>query len=94
MARARVVFRILVGLTLAVMIAGRLGGGHLPRPLWPFIRWFAVSAYVFGAYGLVAVAQALRDSGNRRAWLTDVLIAAAWIPYWVTNLPRVPQLFL
>jgi len=50
--------------------------------------------YVFGAFGVVATIQALRDPPNRRAWLTDVLIAAAWFPYWVTNLPRVPELFL
>lgn len=86
-------FRLLVGLTLAFMIAGRFTG-HLPRPLWPFIRWFARSVYVFGAFGLLAAVQAMRDPANRRAWLTDVAIAAAWVPYWMTNLPRVPELFL
>jgi len=94
MARARIVFRCLIGLTLAVMTLGRMRGGHLPKVfLVPFSSWFLLTAFLFGAFGLVSAYKALRDSANRSAWLTDVVLAAAWIPYWQANLQRVPGLF-
>jgi hypothetical protein len=94
MARARIVFRILIGFTLAVITLGRFGGGHLPKALLvPFSSWFLLSVFVFGAYGLAAAYLALRDLHNRRAWLTDVVLAAAWVPYWYANLQRIPSLF-
>ena len=94
MAKARIVFRCLIGLTLIVMTAGRLAGGHLPKILRvPFSAWFFVSLFVFGVFGLLSAWHALRDRQNRSAWLTDVVLAAAWIPYWQANLQRVPGLF-
>ena len=94
MARARIVFRFLIGLTLAVMTIGRMRGGHLPKMfLVPFSSWFLLSAFVFGAFGLFSAYRAIRDPQNRSAWLTDVVLAAAWVPYWQANLQRVPGLF-
>jgi len=94
MAQARIVFRFLIGLTLAVITIGRMRGGHLPTVfLTPFSSWFFLSAFVFGAFGLVSAYHAIRDRRNRSAWLTDVVLAAAWIPYWQANLQRVPGCF-
>jgi hypothetical protein len=93
MPRARIVFRILIALTLVVMTIGRFRG-HLPRPLYaPFSSWFLVSVLIFGIFGLVSAWNAFREPHNRRAYLTDVLLAAAWVPYWFANLQRVPALF-
>ena len=51
----------------------------------PFYDWFLLSVFVFGAFGAVSAYRAVRDPRNRRAYLTDVLLAAAWIPYWFAN---------
>jgi hypothetical protein len=94
MARARIIFRVLIGFTLVVMTIGRVRGGQLPAALYvPFSSWFLVSVFVFGAFGLVSAYHAFREPHNRRAYLTDVILAAAWIPYWSANLQRVPGLF-
>ena len=94
MARARIAFRILIGLTLLVMTAGRFGSGRLPRALYaPFSSWFFISVAVFGAFGLASAYRAFREPQNRQAYLTDVILAVAWLPYWFANLQRVPGLF-
>jgi hypothetical protein len=94
MARARIVFRVLMFLTLAVPSFVRIRGGFLPRAMRePFTSWFLISVAVFGAFGLLSAYYAFRDQENRRAWLTDVVLAAAWVPYWMANLDRVPSLF-
>jgi hypothetical protein len=94
MARARIVFRILIGLTLLVMTVGRFRGGHLPSVMYaPFSSWFFISVFVFGVFGLVSAYRAFREPQNRQAYLTDLVLAAAWIPYWSANLQRVPGLF-
>jgi hypothetical protein len=98
MARARIVFRILIGLTLAVMTLGRYGGGHLPHVLYApfsafFTIWFFMSVAVFAAFGSVSAYHAFREPRNRQAYLTDVILAIAWAPYWLANLQRVPSLF-
>ena len=94
MARARIVFRVLIGLTLLVMTVGRFGGGRLPRSLYvPFSSWFFVSAFVFGIFGLASAYRAFREPNNRQAYLTDVILTVAWLPYWLANLQRVPGLF-
>jgi hypothetical protein len=41
---------------------------------------------VFGIFGLVSAYRAFREPQNRRAYLFDVLLAAAWVPYWFANL--------
>jgi len=85
--RSRVIFRILIALTLAIMFFVRLSGGRMsPRPFLPFYYWFLASVFIFGAFGLVSAYLALRDPHNRRAYLTDVVLAAAWVPYWFANL--------
>lgn len=83
----RIVFRVLIVITLAVMAIGRFSGGRLPFVVFPpFYYWFIVSVFVFGAFGLYAAWQAWREPHNRRAYLTDVVLAAAWVPYWFANL--------
>lgn len=83
------IFRVLIGLTLVVMALARMSGGSLPVRIFPpFYYWFVVSVFVFGAYGLHSAWRAWRDPQNRRAWLLDVLLAAAWVPYWFTNVRR------
>lgn len=85
----RTIFRVLIGLTLVVMALARLSGGGLPVRIFPpFYYWFVISVFVFGAYGLHSAWRAWREPLNRRAWLFDVLIAAAWVPYWLTNVRR------
>ncbi len=82
----RMTFRVLIGLTLVVMALARVSGGRLPvRMFPPFYYWFVISVFVFGAYGLLSAWRAWREPQNRRAWLFDVLLAAAWVPYWFTN---------
>jgi hypothetical protein len=84
---ARIVFRVLIGATLAVMALARISRGRLPFVVFPpFYYWFVVSVFVFAGFGLVSAYHAFRDPPNRRAYLTDVLLAAAWIPYWFSNL--------
>lgn len=94
MARARIVFRVLIAATLVVMMIPRFSGGRMNHALRaPFSSWFLVSVFVFGAFGIVSAWRAFREPRNRQAFLTDVVLAAAWIPYWSANLQRVPGLF-
>ncbi len=84
---ARTVFRVLIAATLAVMLIARMSRGRLPFVVFPpFYYWFLISVFVFAAFGLVSAWRAWREPHNRRAYLTDVLLAAAWIPYWLSNL--------
>jgi hypothetical protein len=73
----RLLFRFLLALTLFPPVFIRL-----------FMQWFAVSVFVFAVFGLRAVYLAWRDAGNRRAYLFDIILAVAWIPYWYSNLTR------
>lgn len=84
----RVAFRVLVALTLIVVFLGRISGGRLLPAflLAPFISWFSVSVFVFAIFGLRAGYLAWRDPVNRKAYLADVILAVAWIPYWYLNL--------
>ena len=80
----RLAFRILLALTLAVLLLGRVSGGRmLPTALLaPFIVWFSVSIFVFGIFGLRSAYLAWRDPANRRAYMFDIILALAWVPYW------------
>jgi hypothetical protein len=80
----RLAFRILLAATLIVLLLGRVSGGKLlPTALFPpFIVWFSVSVFVFGVFGLRAAYLAWRDPANRRAYMFDVILALAWVPYW------------
>ena len=83
----RIVFRVLIGITLVVMYIARLSGGRMPVRLFPpFYYWFLASIAVFGIFGLVSAYRAFREPQNRRGYLFDVLLAAAWVPYWLANL--------
>ena len=83
----RIIFRVLVALTLLVMFIARKTGGRLPLKVFPpFYYWFLASVFVFGVFGIAAAVRAFREPQNRRAWLFDVLIAAAWVPYWLANI--------
>jgi hypothetical protein len=82
----RIAFRLLIAITLAVMAIARMSHGRLPFVVFPFYYWFVVSVFVFGIFGLVSAYRAWREPHNRRAYLTDVVLAAAWIPYWFSNL--------
>jgi hypothetical protein len=83
----RIVFRALIAATLIVMYLARLSGGRMPTRVFPaFYDWFLASIVVFGAFGLVSAWRALREPENRRAYLFDVVLAAAWVPYWFSNL--------
>jgi hypothetical protein len=82
----RLIFRVLIGLTLVVMALAKASRGGLPVGIFPpFYYWFVASVFVFGAFGVHSAWRAWRDPENRRAWLFDVLIAAAWVPYWFAN---------
>jgi hypothetical protein len=84
---ARIIFRVLIAVTLAVMAIARMSGGRLPFTVFPpFYYWFVISVFVFAVFGLVSAYHAWRDPSNRRAYLTDVVLAAAWIPYWFSSL--------
>ncbi len=84
---ARLVFRLLVALTLiAMFLIGRTGGRMDPFAFLPFYYWFLASVFVFGGFGLWAAVRAWREPQNRRALLFDVMIAAIWVPYWFGNL--------
>jgi hypothetical protein len=84
---SRVVFRVLIAATLAIMAAGRMSRGRLPFVVLPlFHSWFVISVFVFGMFGLLSAYHAWREPHNRRAYLTDVVLAAAWVPYWFSNL--------
>jgi hypothetical protein len=86
----RALFRVLLFATLLTLVLGRFAGGKLLPPfiLGPFIQWFYVSVFVFGIFGMRAAWLAWRDPVNRKAYLLDVILAAAWIPYWFINLNR------
>jgi hypothetical protein len=86
----RQLFRILLAFTLIVLFLGRISGGRLlPQFLLaPFLAWFSASVFVFGVFGLRSAWLAWRDAANRRAYLFDVVLAVAWIPYWFVNLKR------
>ena len=84
---SRVAFRVLIAATLAVMAAARLSHGRMPFAVFPpFYYWFVISVSVFGIFGLLSAYHAWREPRNRRAYLTDVVLAAAWVPYWFSNL--------
>jgi hypothetical protein len=83
----RIVFRILVAVTLVVMFLARRSGGRMnPLVFLPFYYWFMASVFVFGAFGIMAALKAWREPDNRRAYLFDILLAASWVPYWFGNL--------
>jgi hypothetical protein len=76
-----------MALTLLVMLIARLTGGKLPIVIvLPFFEWFSVSVYVFGAVGMWAAYHAWREPAHRKAYMTDVILALVWIPYWFSNL--------
>jgi choline-glycine betaine transporter len=84
----RLLFRILLVLTLVVLFLGRVSGGKLLPAfvIGPFLAWFSVSVFVFGVFGARAAYLAWRDPANRRAYLFDIILAVAWVPYWYSNL--------
>ena len=86
----RLAFRILLGLTLIILFIGRVSGGKLYPTFFivPFFAWFSVSVFVFGVFGLRSAYLAWRDPANRRAYMLDVILAVAWIPYWFVNLKK------
>jgi hypothetical protein len=86
----RLLFRILLALTLVVVFVGRVSGGKLFPTFFivPFLAWFSVSVYVFGVFGLRSAWLAWRDAPNRRAYLFDIVLAVAWVPYWYSNIKR------
>ena len=86
----RVLFRVLLFATLLVLVLARVSGGRLMPPfiLGPFVQWFYVSVFVFGLFGMRSAWLAWRDPVNRKAYMLDVILAAAWIPYWFINLNR------
>ncbi len=82
----RVTFRTLIGITLAIMMIMRWSGGHMTAGTYRvFYNWFRISIFLFGAFGLWSAWNAFRDAPNRRAYLTDIVLAAAWVPYWFAN---------
>jgi hypothetical protein len=86
----RLLFRVLIVITMLVIFLGRVTGGKfLPAALLPpFLSWFAVSVFVFGVFGLRSAYLAWRDAANRRAYMFDVILAVAWVPYWYLNVKR------
>ena len=86
----RLLFRILLAITLIVVFLGRFSGGKLlPAALLaPFLTWFTVSVFVFGIFGLRAAYLAWRDADNRKAYMFDIILAVAWVPYWYANVKR------
>ena len=87
----RLLFRILLAVTLVILFLGRVSRGKLMPAFLvaPFLAWFSVSVFVFGVFGARAAYLAWRDPANRRAYLFDIILAIAWIPYWYSNLhPR------
>ena len=83
----RLLFRILLAVTLVILFLGRVSGGKLFPAFFvvPFLVWFNVSVFVFGVFGLRAAWLAWRDPANRKAYLFDIILAAAWVPYWYSN---------
>lgn len=86
----RIAFRILLAATLIVLLLGRVSGGKmLPTALVaPFVVWFSVSVFVFGIFGARSAYLAWRDPANRRAYMFDIILAVAWVPYWYVNLKK------
>ena len=86
----RLAFRVLLALTLVILFLGRVSGGKLfPTSfIVPFLAWFSVSVFVFGVFGLRAAYLAWRDPVHRRAYIFDIILAVAWVPYWFVNLKR------
>jgi hypothetical protein len=86
----RLAFRILLALTLIILFVGSKSGGKLFPTFFigPFLAWFSVSVFVFGVFGLRSAYLAWRDPANRRAYLFDIILAVAWVPYWYINLKR------
>lgn len=86
----RLLFRILLAVTLVVMFLGRFTGGKLFSPVFVglFLKWFAVSVFVFAIFGLRSAYLAWRDAANRKAYMFDIILALVWIPYWYSNLKR------
>lgn len=84
----RLLFRILLAATLVILFLGRVSGGRLFPPVFIglFLQWFAISVYVFAVFGLRAAYLAWKDAVNRRAYLFDIMLAVAWVPYWYSNL--------
>ncbi len=85
----RIAFRVLLFLTLLILVVWRFSGGKLPAfVLVPFFTWFYVSVFVFGIFGLRSAYLAWRDPANRKAYLFDIILAVAWVPYWFSNLAK------
>jgi hypothetical protein len=86
----RLAFRVLLALTLVTLFLGRVSGGKLFPTFFiaPFLEWFSVSVFVFGIFGLRAAYLAWRDPVHRRAYLFDIILAVAWVPYWYVNLKK------
>jgi hypothetical protein len=83
----RVAFRALLAFTLILMMLARMSGGKMPPQAFvAFHYWFVVSVFVFAAFGIRSAVLAWQQPQNRRAYLFDVLLAAAWVPYWYGNL--------
>ena len=59
----RLLFRILLAVTLIVLFVGRVSGGKLFPTFFivPFLAWFSVSVFVFGVFGLRSAYLAFRD---------------------------------
>ena len=84
---SRIVFRVLVAVTVLVMWYARFSGGRMPVAIaLPFYYWFMASVFVFAGFGLAAAVKAWREPVNRRAYMFDILLAVIWIPYWLANL--------
>jgi len=86
----RLAFRILLAITLIILFLGRVSGGKLLPTILvaPFVAWFSVSVFVFGVFGLRSAYLAWRDPANRRAYMFDIILAVAWVPYWYVNLKK------
>jgi hypothetical protein len=85
----RIAFRVLLFLTLLILVVGRFSGGTLPAFLLaPFFTWFSVSVFVFGIFGLRSAYLAWRNPANRKAYLFDIILAVAWVPYWFSKLAK------
>jgi hypothetical protein len=86
----RLAFRILLAVTLIILFMGRVSGGKMMPTFFvaPFIAWFSVSVFVFAVFGLRSAYLAWRDPANRRAYMFDIILAVAWVPYWYVNLKK------
>lgn len=86
----RLLFRVLLAVTMLVLLLGRVSGGRLlpAAILGPFLTWFSMSVFVFGIFGLRAAWLAWRDPANRKAYMLDIILSVAWVPYWYSNVKR------